>query len=431
MAVHDELWRHSRGIAMESMREMDPADPRHKAVPPPFSNAHQLDEANPRNSRSSFGYPTSVFKVINREDGHLYCLRRMDNVRSVSNKIAVAVTDRWVGASTTSTPVVSHPGVVRFHRVFVANRAVFFVHQYIPGARTLQEQFLRSPLPEAVLWSWTTQLVSAIRTVHAGNLACRTLQANHILCETADGTWGSSGGRVRLRINCLGMVDALEFEARKQLRDLQLEDMRDLGRIILSLATGTEITRASDNNTLRQCDAFVRQHYSAEVINLVLSLLAPNSTIPSIFDVSRLIADHAFDELDFTQTVSDKTSAALAVEYDSGRALRLLLKLGFINERPEFGINRRWSESGDCYVLKLFRDYVFHQADGGGRPVMDLGHVVTALNKLDASDQEKIVLSSRDGKTLMVVSYADVARCLDNAFEELCNGAVPPAALQY
>jgi PAB-dependent poly(A)-specific ribonuclease subunit 3 len=62
---------------------------------------------------------------------------------------------------------------------------------------------------------------------------------------------------------------------------------------------------------------------------------------------------------------------------------------------------------------------------------MDLGHVVTALNKVDAADEEKIVLSSRDGKSMMVVSYADVARCLDSAYHELCSGSVPPAALQH
>jgi PAB-dependent poly(A)-specific ribonuclease subunit 3 len=62
---------------------------------------------------------------------------------------------------------------------------------------------------------------------------------------------------------------------------------------------------------------------------------------------------------------------------------------------------------------------------------MDLGHVTTALNKLDAADDEKIVLSSRDGKSLMVVSYADIARCLENAYHELCSGSVPPAALHY
>ena len=86
---------------------------------------------------------------------------------------------------------------------------------------------------------------------------------------------------------------------------------------------------------------------------------------------------------------------------------------------------------GDNYVLMLFRDFVFHQADGAGNPVMDLGHVVTCLNKLDAADEEKIVLTSRDGKSMMVVSYADIARCLEKAFAELCAGSVPPASLQY
>ena len=36
---------------------------------------------------------------------------------------------------------------------------------------------------------------------------------------------------------------------------------------------------------------------------------------------------------------------------------------------------------------------------------MDLGHVTSALNKLDSADEEKVVLASRDGKSLMVVRY--------------------------
>ena len=42
----------------------------------------------------------------------------------------------------------------------------------------------------------------------------------------------------------------------------------------------------------------------------------------------------------------------------------------------------RWSETGDRYIIKLFRDYVFHQVDEKGHPVMDLGHVLTCLNKV-------------------------------------------------
>ena len=62
---------------------------------------------------------------------------------------------------------------------------------------------------------------------------------------------------------------------------------------------------------------------------------------------------------------------------------------------------------------------------------MDLGHVTSALNKLDTADDEKIVLASRDGKSLMVCSYSDIARCLDSAFSELSAGSVRASAVRY
>ena len=80
----------------------------------------------------------------------------------------------------------------------------------------------------------------------------------------------------------------------------------------------------------------------------------------------------------------------------------------------------------------LFPLEVFHQADEAGNPVMDLGHIITAINKLDAAvEDEQIVLASRDGKTLMVVSYGDVARSLEKAFGELCNGAAMPQSANH
>jgi len=93
-------------------------------------------------------------------------------------------------------------------------------------------------------------------------------------------------------------------------------------------------------------------------------------------------------------------------ELENGRFVRLLTKFGFINERPEcvppplslsaplvtpslmtwsarrFDHDPRWAETGDRYLIKLFRDYVFHQVDETGRPVTDLSHVLTALNKV-------------------------------------------------
>ena len=41
-----------------------------------------------------------------------------------------------------------------------------------------------------------------------------------------------------------------------------------------------------------------------------------------------------------------------------------------------------WSETGDRYLLKLFRDYLFHQVAESGVPWVDLAHIVACLNKV-------------------------------------------------
>jgi len=225
----------------------------------------------------------------------------------------------------------------------------------------------------------------------------------------------------------------LEFESRKGSEELKIADMRALGCLLLSMTSGTEIhvndifrsnPAQQQEHILGEYLQFVQQNYSREMYVLVHSLLSP-ATPSSIQDVAVSVAMRAFDELDSAHESIDGQCTALMGIYESGRALRLLLKLAFVNERPEFGIDKNWSESGDCYILKLFRDFVFHQADGAGRPVMDLGHVVSSLNKLDAADEEKIVLASRDGRNILVVSFADVAWCLEKAYQELCSSSVP------
>ena len=78
-----------------------------------------------------------------------------------------------------------------------------------------------------------------------------------------------------------------------------------------------------------------------------------------------------------------------------------------------------WSETGDCYLLKLFRDFVFHNFSDDGMPLLEWGHVIETLNKLDAGLEEKIMLMSRDEMSMLVVSYKDLRRCIEKAFGEL------------
>lgn len=81
-------------------------------------------------------------------------------------------------------------------------------------------------------------------------------------------------------------------------------------------------------------------------------------------------------------------------ELENGRLVRLMSKMGFINERPEFDMEPGWAETGDRYLIKLFRDYVFHQVDENGRPVIDMVHVLTCLNKVCSFDINLCVLGN-------------------------------------
>lgn len=46
-----------------------------------------------------------------------------------------------------------------------------------------------------------------------------------------------------------------------------------------------------------------------------------------------------------------------------------------------------WLLISDRYILKLFRDYVFHSMGVDGKPVLDLSHVLTSLNKVGDTNQ--------------------------------------------
>lgn len=136
-----------------------------------------------------------------------------------------------------------------------------------------------------------------------------------------------------------------------------------------------------------------------------------------------MIGARYYTHLDATQLQCDVLEHDLSKEMDNGRLCRLLVKLATINERPELNMEFSWAETGDRYMLKLFRDYVFHQVAEDGRPWLDMAHVVHCLNKLESGSQEKICLMSRDEQSVLVVTYAELRHCLEQSFEELCTAA--------
>ena len=168
--------------------------------------------------------------------------------------------------------------------------------------------------------------------------------------------------------------------------------------------------------TMQEINQRISHKMLEEMDNLHKLSFYPNFSARKmkIYDVYTKIKKITFSGSNF-----DELEEELSKEIENGRLFRLVMKLGFINERPEYEASPNWSETGDRYIVKLFRDYVFHQSDEAGRPVVDVAHVLENLNKLDAGSPEKLVLLGRDGQTLIIASFRDVKQAVQSAFLEL------------
>lgn len=69
-------------------------------------------------------------------------------------------------------------------------------------------------------------------------------------------------------------------------------------------------------------------------------------------------------------------------------------------------------------MLGLFREHVF-QPMGDGASVLDFGHVVECLNKLDLGTDERVALLSRDHGTVLVASYKELKIASEATFKQL------------
>jgi len=377
-----------------------------------------------------------------------YVLRRIHGFRLVNVKSMVLV-DQWKKQQ--------HSNLVHLREVFTTkafgDHSLVFVYDYHPGAETLlmlhfsgpeqssnlngaarpfpgmsrggrsmggpamsQQQQPQRPgglMPERLIWSYIIQLSSVLRTIHGAGLACRVVDPSKILLC----------GNSRLRINGCGIFDVLGFDASNSptamVPHFQQEDLLSLGKLVLALACYS--LQAVQRDNIQQSIEFVSHHYSSDLKNLIMYLLSspPPSHMKSINDIMPMIGARFYTQLDAAQLKCDVLEGELAKEMENGRLFRLITKLGIINERPEFQNDPSWSETGDRYLLKLFRDYLLHQVTDSGAPWIDFAHIVTCLNKLDVGSPEKICLMSRDEQNILVVSYRDVKNCCEAAFSEL------------
>lgn len=241
---------------------------------------------------------------------------------------------------------------------------------------------------------------------------------------------GQNNQSSRLRLSSCGVFDLLTLEAISQATNanalvvhFQQEDLVAFGKVCLALACNS--LSATQRENWQGSVEFVARHYSADLKTLILYLLQrTNTSSPnrSINDIMPMIGARFYVQMENLYHREDMLIGELEKELDNGRLVRILVKLGSINERPEFRMDPNWAETGDRYLLKLFRDYLFHQMnEDGTRPWLDLAHVVNTLNKLDVGSPEKICLMSRDEQNILIVSFAELKRCFVASFSELCQ----------
>lgn len=300
--------------------------------------------------------------------------------------------------------------------------SLIFVTDFHPLSETLaQKHFSPSSrfsnrnssilISEPILWGYIVQIANALRALHSVGLAARVIDPSKILV--------TSGNRIRL--NACAIMDVIQYDSTASLVELHCQDLYQFGRLILAL--GTNNLSASSNQT-KATELFSRS-YSVDLQESVAWLLGHISAEKSgnIDTFLARIASHVIGVFDSSLHTDDQLTSNLSSELENSRLVRLLTKLNFLNERPEYEHDRQWMEHGNRYVIQLFRDYVFHQVDAQGNPVLDLAHVLACCNKLDAGIDEKITLTARDENSVVIVSFRDIKGAIEAAWLDLTRRA--------
>lgn len=378
-----------------------------------------LEDVTRLRSSLALQISTKVLKGISSTDGYPYALWRLSETQVAPTRetfqAAKEIVRKWSVAA-------SFPHIVGLKDAFLSNEygggaALYMVYDYHPKAATLEKVYIRtssrSPVPEDILWSFAVQLANLLMVVHSHGLSLGPSLSPSKLIIT---------NKIRLRANGVGIHDLTRKDnAQRQQQNLeeqQAEDVWRVGELLLLMAC-----RSGNGSTNPE---LVNRLYSKKFSQLLQNVLTvQKGFVPNGNYLAHLLGQHALNELSNVNMLNDMLYENLYKELQNGRLLRLLVKLGMVNERPDDSTSMQWADSGDRYLLKLFRDFVFHQKTEDGRPNLDFGHVVESLNKLDAGVREQMMLLSRDEKSVLVVSYKDMKQAIMSAYEELESRAAP------
>ena len=353
-----------------------------------------------------------------------FALRRVHHRHLIPNSdiitLARGAVERW-------KPFVEHPHVVALREIFVSadvmeRAALFFAHDFYAGASSLEEIHCSKGghcASEQDIWAYATQICSFLRSVHSAGIAAGGSSALNpskvLLCPTVLSSCSENFSEPRrLRIAAVGVADVLhpKLAGDQTIRFAQREDLVAAGQLLAILACGP-----TTKYTCLDPVAEAMKRCSRTLGNLISALTTASITDCATY--SHLLSSAAFNTLEVELSHCDRLQAELSREANSGRLFRLLVKISFIKESS--AENDNWAETGERYILKLFQDYMFQHHNGEGTHLVDWGHIFESLNKVDIGVAEKVLLLSRDEMSMLVISYADIKRCLERTYAELMH----------
>jgi PAB-dependent poly(A)-specific ribonuclease subunit 3 len=218
------------------------------------------------------------------------------------------------------------------------DHSLVFVYDYYPLAKTLQQVYFSNdaptmaPIPENVIWSYVSQIASAMKLVHSSGLAARIIDPTKILVT----------GENRIRLNGCGMYDMLTYDATAAAAAAaassggagvgaaniagavgpnggavhsnpaaakaaatihhQQEDLIHFGQLVLALACAPILLQATGNpkgtvvHHLPKSIDFLSRNYSLDLKNLVMYLLSKPAEYKRIDDVITMMAPRLLQE---------------------------------------------------------------------------------------------------------------------------------------
>ncbi|EUB59273.1 PAB-dependent poly(A)-specific ribonuclease subunit [Echinococcus granulosus] len=382
----------------------------------PYTSVSPM-ENTPLPSRS-LGLPTQCFRAwCPRLCSHVVLRRVILEPSKTISKDACFLANELGGAKDSSVLRLLDVVPVQDFR----DNSVLFTYEFLPCARTLGAIFMMEQtksserviytdmLQERTAWLLLVQLTQSIRFAHKTlHRSVDVLDPSKILIQ--DGT--------RLFVNCFGLKDVVNHPSlNSQTTESKVKDFIALGKLMLGAIVGTGLAFEKPTEYLPLLDRAVSQ----ELRNLIRDLLS--GSVNTVDALVLATADHVYDNLDAADTLARRLELHALNEVSNGRLFRLVCKLNSVIERQDTRASKHhepeWSETDDRYMLKLFRDYVFHQVDHNGAPYLDLAHIVSALNKVEAGSGENVCLVSRKGEKAIIVTYAEIRDWLDKSFSHL------------